>query len=192
MLWVLGACGVLSGCASTPLTPDQVACLERMEQHVVALRPAFAALGYTPPVYLRLDEDMADTRGFRKSNNVLGDAVASGNIRLRPSRVCVNEALARGVVAHEMSHVALGHRGVIGTGVTIAWEKPAEQEIEADELAYRVLFKSGSDPRAAGFLYCRLGACGGLPPAPKGRPAVPVLSPANGFADKTEEGEINK
>lgn len=146
-----------------------------MEQHVAALRPTFTALGFTFPVYVRLDEEMADARGFRKSSNVLGDAVTSGTIRLRPSRVCADEALARGVVAHEMAHVALGHLGVINTGLTLAWEKPPQQEIEADELAMRVLLCSGSDPQAVEFLNCRLGACGGLPPQPRGKQKSPVM-----------------
>jgi len=168
----LSVLSVASGCSSVPLSPEQAACLTRMERHVEALRPAFANLGFTPAVYLRLDEDMLDARGFRKATTVLGDAVASGNIRLRPSRVCPDEAVARGVVAHEMSHVALRHIGVISTGVTLMWERQPQQEIEADELALRVLKATASDPRASQFLYCRLGACGELPPpqgTPKGR-----------------------
>jgi hypothetical protein len=72
-----------------------------------------------------------------------------------------------------MAHVALGHMGVVNTGLTLAWEPPPQQEIEADALGARVLKMTGSDPRAAEFLYCRLGVCGGLPPSPAIRPGLP-------------------
>jgi hypothetical protein len=150
---------LLGACAATPPRPELAACLARMEAHAAHLRPAFAALGYRPEVYLRLDEDLADGRGFRKGESTLGDASPSGSIRLRPSRVCADEVLARAVVAHEMAHVSLQHRGVPGSGVTLLWEKPPRQEIEADELAYAALMRAGGDPRAATLVSCWLGRC---------------------------------
>lgn len=150
---------LLCACAAAPPSPELAACLARMEAHAAALRPAFAALGHRPEVYLRLDEDLADGRGFRKGESTLGDASPGGAIRLRPSRVCADEVLARAVVAHEMAHVALQHRGVAGSGVTLLWEKPAQQEIEADELALAALRHAGGDPRAAMLVSCWLGKC---------------------------------
>lgn len=152
--------GVLLGaCATVALGPEQAACLARMEAHAAHLQPAFAALGYRPEVYLRLDEDLADGRGFRKGDSTLGDASPGGAIRLRPSRLCADEVLARAVVAHEMAHVSLQHRGVPGSGVTVLWEKPPQQEIEADELAHAALLRAGGDPRAAMLVSCWLGKC---------------------------------
>jgi hypothetical protein len=156
---------LLGACAATPPSPELVACHARMEAHAAHLRPAFAALGHRPEVYLRLDEDLADGRGFRKGKSTLGDASPGGAIRLRPSRVCADEVLARAVVAHEMAHVALQHRGVPGSGITLLWEKPPQQEVEADELAYAALQRAGGDGRAAMLVSCWLGRCGrsGLP-----------------------------
>lgn len=151
---------LLGACATAPPGPEMAACLARMEMHAAALRPAFAALGHRPDVYLRLDEDLADGRGFRKGMRTLGDASPGGAIRLRPSRLCADDVLARAVVAHEMAHVSLQHRGVPGSGITLLWEKPAQQEIEADELAHAVLLRAGGDPRAALLVSCWLGKCG--------------------------------
>jgi len=151
---------LLGACAAAPPRPELAACLALMEVHAATLRPAFAALGHRPEVYLRLDEDLADGRGFRKGESTLGDASPGGAIRLRPSRVCVDEVLARAVVAHEMAHVALQHRVVPGSGVTVLWEKPAQQELEADELAFAALRRAGGDPRAAMLVNCWLGKCG--------------------------------
>jgi predicted Zn-dependent protease len=150
---------LLGACAATPQRPELAACMARMEAHAANLRPAFAALGHRPEVYLRLDEDLADSRGFRKGESTLGDASPGGTIRLRPSRLCADEVLARAVVAHEMAHVSLQHRGVPGSGVTALWEKPAQQEIEADELAYAALMRAGGDARAAMLVSCWLGKC---------------------------------
>lgn len=150
---------LLGACAATPPTPELAACLARVEAHAADLRPAFAALGYRPEVHLRLDEDMADGRGFRKTKSTLGDASPGGAIRLRPSRLCVDDVLARAAVAHEMAHVALQHRGVPGNGITLQWEKPPRQEVEADELAHAVLLRAGGDVRAAMLVSCWLGRC---------------------------------
>lgn len=150
---------LLGSCAVVPPRPELAACLARMETHAANLRPTFTAMGYRPEVYLRLDEDLADGRGFRKSESTLGDASPGGAIRLRPSRLCADEVLARAVVAHEMAHVSLQHRSVPGSGVTALWEKPSQQEIEADELAYAVLMRAGGDVRAAMLVSCWLGKC---------------------------------
>lgn len=160
---------LLAGCATQPLTPELSACLSRMEGHAANLLPAFAALGYRPAVRLHLDEEMVDGNGFRKLASTLGDASPGGQVRLRPSRLCADDVLARAVVAHEMAHVALQHRGVMGSGITFLWEKPPRQEVEADELAYAVLRRAGSDPRAARLVSCWLDRCeetarsGGVP-----------------------------
>lgn len=151
---------LLGACATAAPGPELVACLARMEAHAANLRPAFAALGYRPAVYLRLDEDLADGRGFRKGMSTLGDASPGGAIRLRPSRLCADEVLARAVVAHEMAHVSLQHRGMAGSGVTVLSEKPPQQEVEADELAYAALLRAGGDGRAAMLVGCWLGKCG--------------------------------
>jgi hypothetical protein len=135
--------------------------MARMEAHVAHLRPGFDALGYRPEVRLRLDEDLADGRGFRKGDSTLGDASPGGEIRLRPSRLCADETLARAVVAHEMAHVALSHRGVPGNGIIVLWEKPHPLEMEANELAHAVLARSGGDAPSARLVACWLGRCGG-------------------------------
>lgn len=150
---------LLAGCATQPLTPELSACLARMEGHAAGLLPAFAALGYRPAVHLRLDEDLVDVSGFRKMANTLGDASPGGQVRLRPSRLCADDVLGRAVVAHEMAHVALQHRGVVGSGITFLWEKPPRQEVEADELAYAALRRAGGDPRAAQVVSCWLDRC---------------------------------
>lgn len=149
---------LLGACAAVPPSPEYIACLARMEVHAVHLRPGFAALGYQPEFRLRLDEDLADGRGFPKGQAILGDASPGGEIRLRPSRVCRDEVLARAVVAHEMAHVALRHRGVPGTGVIVLWEKQP-LETEADELAHAALLRAGGDPRPAQLVACWLGRC---------------------------------
>ncbi len=155
---------LLGACALPPPTPEQSACLDRMRAHAAELQPAFAALGYRPEVSLRLDEEMPDGRGFAKSDSILGDASPGGAVRLRPSRLCADEALARAVVAHEMAHVALQHRAIPASGVTLAWE-PQPLEVAANELAYAVLMRAGGDGRAARLIDCWLGRC-----APAERP----------------------
>ncbi len=141
--------------------------MARMQAHVSSLMPAFQALDYRFDVNLSLDENMYDPRGFRSSGNVLGDATAGGRIRLRPSALCRNDALARAVVAHEMSHVALRHVGMQGSGVVLSWEGPPPVEMEADRLAYKVLQKAGGDRRAIIYVRCWLDGCGETPP-PRG------------------------
>lgn len=159
---------LLGACAIVPPSPEHVACLARMEAHAAHLRPGFAALGYQPEFRLRLDEDLADVRGFAKGIAVLGDASPGGEIRLRPSRVCGDEVLARAVVAHEMAHVALRHRAVPGIGIIVLWEKPP-LETEADELAHAALLSAGGDPRPAQTVACWLGRCDKSLPGPRGR-----------------------
>jgi len=155
---------LLGACALPPPTPEQSACLDRMRAHAAELQPAFAALGYRPEVSLRLDEEMPDGRGFAKSDSILGDASPGGLVRLRPSRLCADEALARAVVAHEMAHVALQHRAMPGSGVTLAWV-PQPLEVAANELAYAVLTRAGGDGRAVRVIRCWLHGC-----APAERP----------------------
>ncbi len=158
---------LLGSCAMPPLAPELTACLARMEGHAADLMPAFDALGYRPDVHLRLDDDLADVRGFRKPASTMGDALPGGSIRLRPSHVCADDMLGRAVVAHEMAHVVLQHRGVAGSGVTLLWETRPRQEVEADELAYAALTRAGGDARAAVLVSCWLGKCDGI--APSGR-----------------------
>jgi hypothetical protein len=151
---------VLAGCATVPPYPPQyAACHERVLQHAGQFMPGFAALGYRPEVRIYLDEEMRDGRGFRAPDNVLGDALPWGRIRLRPAAVCGSDYLARAVLAHEMAHVALQHKGVPGTGLVLAWEKPPQQETEADALALKVLRESGSDWQSIHYIECRLGKC---------------------------------
>ncbi len=152
---------LLGACASAPPTPEQAACLARMRAHAAELQPAFAALGYRPEVSLRLDEEMPDGRGFAKSDSILGDASPGGAVRLRPSRLCADEALARAVVAHEMAHVALQHRAMPGNGVTLTWE-PQPLEVAANELAYAALMRAGGDGRAARLIRCWLEGCAAM------------------------------
>lgn len=160
---------VLVGCAVVPpQSPEQAACLRRMEGHAAQLLPGFAALAHRPVVRLQLDDDMRDGRGFRQSGAVLGDALPDGRIRLRASGVCGDEVVARAVVAHEMAHVALQHRGMPGTGVIVEWEKPPPQEIEADRLALDVLRRTGGHPLSERFIECHLTNCTAVLP---GRPA---------------------
>lgn len=157
--------GLPAGCAVAPLSPERAACLERMNRHSAELLPGFAALGYRPEVRLQLDEEMRDGRGFRLPDQVLGDAQRSGRIRLRAPAVCGNPAVARAVVAHEMAHVALHHLGTAPTGVVLAWEKPAPQEIEADRLALAVLRRTGGHPASERFIECHLSNCAAAAPA---------------------------
>lgn len=152
---------LLSACAMPPPRPQEAACLARMEGHAASLMPAFAAMGHRPEVHLRLDEELVDGNGFAKSASILGDALPGGGIRLRPSRLCADDVLGRAVVAHEMAHVALQHRGAAGSGVTLLWDRP-QQEIEADELAYAVLSRTAGDDRAAVLVSCWLGRCDAL------------------------------
>lgn len=157
---VLASVALLAACTTTqPYPKEHAACYERVQQHAAQLMPVFAALGYRLEPDVRLDEEMLNNRGFRAPDDVLGDAIPNGRIRLRPSRVCVSQAIARAVLAHEMAHVALQHRGVRGTGVTLAWEKPPQQEIEADGLALKVLRQAGGHPGAVAYVACRLGSC---------------------------------
>lgn len=155
---------LLGACALPPPTPEQAACQARMQSYAADLQPAFAGLGYRPQVDLRLDEEMLDGRGFAKPDSILGDASPGGVVRLRPSRLCADGALARAVVAHEMAHVALQHRAVPGSGVTLSWV-PQPLEVAANELAYAALVRAGGDPRAARLIHCWLGNC-----APAERP----------------------
>lgn len=159
---------LLGACALPPLSPAQQACLERMDHHANSLKPAFAALGYKPKILLLLDEDLADGRGFAKSTAILGDSSAGGTIRLRPSRLCSDEVLARAVVAHEMAHVALQHRGLPVEGVIASWDKPPGQETEANALAHAALLLSGGDARSARLVACWLGKCDDMQPQGKG------------------------
>lgn len=152
---------LLGACATPPSRPELAACLARMEAHAARLRPAFAALGYRPEVYLRLDEGLADSRGFRATENTLGDSLPGGLVRLRPSRLCADEVLARAVVAHEMAHVALQHRAVAGSGITLLWEKPPRMEMEANQLAHAALKHADADDPAARLVACWLGNCDG-------------------------------
>ncbi|MDK9725525.1 MAG: hypothetical protein OEL88_11610 [Sterolibacteriaceae bacterium MAG5] len=171
---VLAAAGLLAACTTTqPYPKEYAACYERVQQHAAQLMPVFAALGYRMEPDVRLDEDMVNNRGFRAPDDVLGDAIPNGRIRLRPSRVCASESLARAVLAHEMAHVALQHRGVRGTGVTLAWEKPPQQEIEADGLALKVLRQAGGYPGAVTYVACRLGSCVKAPAVNRAAPPQP-------------------
>jgi hypothetical protein len=159
--------------ACTPLQPypsGQAACYQRVQRHVAELAPGFAALGYRPSVQLYLDENMDDGYGLRAMSDVMGDARPSGRIRLRISAVCGDNVLARAVVAHEMAHVALQHKGAPTTGVVLAWEGPPPQEREADALAVTVLRKIGGYPGAERFLECHANECGPAGGA-KGTPA---------------------
>lgn len=152
----------LAGCTTTqPYPREHAACYERMQQQAAQLLPAFEALGHRPEIQLHLDEEMRDGRGFRQSPDIMGDALPGGRVRLRPSRVCDNVAIGRAVVAHEMAHVALQHRGAPGSGIVLQWERPPQQEMEADELALAVLLKAGGSPLAVRFIECRLRGCGG-------------------------------
>lgn len=155
---------LLGACAMPPHRPELAACFARMEAHAASLRPGFAALGYQPEVYLRLDEHLADSRGFRSSKATLGDASPGGSIRLRPSRLCVDDVLARAVVAHEMAHIALRHQGVAGNGITLLWDKPPQQEADANQLAFTVLKRTGGGDPAAMLVGCWLGNCDGVAP----------------------------
>lgn len=156
------------GCAVVPpQSPAHAACLQRMNAGAEKLLPGFAALGYRPQVRLQLDDDMR-AGGFRQPGAVLGDATPGGRIRLRTAAVCGDPVAARAVLAHEMAHVALGHLGAPGTGITLEWEKPPQQEIEADRLALEVLRRIGGDPAAERFLECHMTSCAGAPAPRRG------------------------
>lgn len=152
---------LLGACAVPPLAPELRACHARMEVHLASLMPGFAALGYRIEVRPRLDEALVDGRGFPSSGSTMGDASPGGAIRLRPSHVCADDSLGRAVLAHEIAHVALQHRGMAGSGVTLQWEKPPRIETEANELAYAVLKRVGGDARAVYLVGCWLGKCNG-------------------------------
>ena len=152
-----------TGCAVAPAqSPAHAACLQRMNARAAELLPGFVALGYRPEVRLQLDDDMR-AGGFRQPGEVLGDATPGGRIRLRTSAVCGDAVAARAVLAHEMAHVALKHQGTPGTGVTLEWEKPPQQEIEADRLALDVLRRLGGHPAAERFIECHMTSCTGMP-----------------------------
>lgn len=158
---------LLAGCA-TVLTPEQQACEKRMETIAERLMPGFEKLGYRPRVVIRLDEKLANGRGFPSPSNVFGDSSPGGGIRLRPV-VCSNDGLASIVVAHEMSHVALAHWGMSNLGAVLAWEAP-RQELEADALARRVLEVSGAPKPILDLMECRLGQCQETPLGLKHKP----------------------
>jgi len=165
------AAACLSACAPVqPYPSGYAACYERIQRHAVELAPGFAALGYRPSVRLSLDDKMPDAYGLHAMSDVMGDALPNGRIRLRASTLCGNDMLARAVVAHEMAHVALQHRGAPTTGLILQWEGPPKQENEANELALAVLRKTGGYPLSALFLECRLKDCGTAGGA-KGAPA---------------------
>lgn len=164
----------LAGCAAAPPAPLQTACQQRMDRHAAELLPGFHALGYRPAVQLRLDDEMRDGRGFRQSGEVLGDASPGGRVRLRAARLCRQDAVARAVIAHEIAHVALQHRGTPGTGVVLEWEVPP-QEVEADRLALEVLRRTGGYPAAERFIECHRGNCGGMAGPAMRRPGMRLL-----------------
>lgn len=171
----------LSACAPLPpYPPGFAACYERMQRHAADLLPAFAALGYRPAVRLSLDEKLPDPNGLRAMNDVMGDAVPNGRIRLRPRPLCADDAMAWAVVAHEMAHVALQHRGVPGTGLVLEWDGPPQQENEADALGLAALRRIGGHTASERFLECRLRDCGGSFGAatPAFRGAEPRKAPA--------------
>lgn len=179
--WLVAA---LSACAPLqPFPPGYAACYQRMERHAAALLPGFAALGYQPSVRLFVDEKLPDVYGLHAMSDVLGDALPSGRVRLRASSVCANDTLAQAVVAHEMAHVALQHRGAPTTGVVLTWEGLPPQEREADALALAVLRRINGYPLAMRFLECHSNECGGAAgargtpsfrgPPLKGSPAAP-------------------
>lgn len=152
-----------AGCAVAPAPSSaHAACLQRMNAHAAALLPGFVALGYRPEVRLQLDDDMR-AGGFRLPGDVLGDATPGGRIRLRTAAVCGDAVTARAVVAHEMAHVALKHLGAPASGVTLEWEPPAQQEVEADRLALEVLRRIGGQPAAESFIECHMTSCAGTP-----------------------------
>jgi hypothetical protein len=92
--------------------------------------------------------------------------------------LCGDDAVARAVIAHEMAHVALQHRGTPGTGVVLEWEVPP-QEVEADRLALEVLRRTGGHPAAERLLACHLSNCGGMAGPAMRRPGMRLL-PENG------------
>ena len=161
-------CALLAACASVPEDPN--GCLPRMKKFAQALEPGFAALGYTFSYSIALEENLYSNWGFPSPPQVMGDAVSSGRIRLRPSRVCGDDRLGFAVVAHEMAHVALRHYNSETTGITLEWA-PAKEELEADDLGLRALRKIGASPRVWKLLECRLGQCG------EGRLGPPRLRP---------------
>lgn len=158
---------ILAGCAT--VTPESAACLARMKRHAIGLESGFAALGYTFSYSIALEEGLYSNRGFPSPPHVMGDALPSGRIRLRPSWVCGDDVQAQAVVAHEMAHVALQHRNMDTSGVSVEWAPPRE-ELEADALGLKALQKAGAPRAVWKFLDCRLGQCEGR------RKAVPRMS----------------
>ena len=165
--WILLLAG-LAGCGSTPVDPAKSLCLQRFDVMTQRLLPAFAAEGYQPAVHLQLDDTLTNGRGFAAPDGVMGDSLPSGRIRLR-SRLCQDQALASIVLAHEMAHVALRHYGAPSSGVTLAWETP-RAELEADQLAQKVLRRTGAPRSLLDFLDCRLGQCEAPSPQWKRKP----------------------
>jgi hypothetical protein len=162
---LLSVCAaLLAGCAT--VTPESAACLARMKHHAVQVEPGFAALGYTFGYSIVLEEGLYSNRGFPSPPHVMGDALPSGRIRLRPSWVCGDDVQAQAVVAHEMAHVALQHRNTDTSGISLEWAPP-RHELEADALGLKALQKAGAPRAAWKFLDCRLGQCEGRrKPAP--------------------------
>jgi hypothetical protein len=160
--WLVPLVAVVVSCACAPAKPypeRYAACYQRMEKHAAELAPGFSALGYQPKIHLSLDDRMPDAYGLHAMSDVMGDALPSGRIRLRPATLCNNDALARAVVAHEMAHVALQHRGAPSTGLVLEWEGDPPQEKEANALGLAVLRKVGGYPFSERFLECRLRDC---------------------------------
>lgn len=173
----LALAATICGCAPIQPYPDgYAACYARMRRHADDLLQGFAALGYRPAVKLQLDEKMPDAYGLNSMQDVLGDAKPDGRIRLRASAVCADDELARAVVAHEMAHVALEHRGSPSTGLVLAWEGPPKNENEANALGLAVLRRIGGHPLSERQLECRLTDCAGMA-GPRGTPAFRELVP---------------
>lgn len=172
-IWLALIAVLAAACADVrPYPREYAACFDRLQRDAAQLLPGFEAFGYRPLVQFQLNEDMRNARGFRKTDDVMGDAVPSGLIRIRPSRVCGNPVIARAVVAHEMAHVALQHKGVPDTGLVLEWEGAPSQEKEADALALSVLRKSGGPAQAEHFIECRqLLECGAGATGSAGAPA---------------------
>jgi hypothetical protein len=157
--WVLSLPALLVSCAQTPPTPPQYArCKARMDEFAAQIQKGYVALGYRFSTRITLDAQMLDHRGVAQPATVMGDALAGGFIRMRPSSVCQSDMAARVVLAHEMAHVALRHNGARqGVVLKIGDTRQPVQELEADQLAARVLEKI--DARAADYMYCRLNLC---------------------------------
>lgn len=159
---------LLAGCVTTQSNPARQACLNNMEKIAEGLKPAFARLGYRPTIVMSIDDDLANYRGTPSPPSVYADSSPGGRIRLRPL-LCSDSTLATVVVAHEMSHVALGEWGEPDAGITLAWEAP-RRELRADALARKVLKEAGAPQSVVDFLGCRLGQCETVPSGWKHKP----------------------